>query len=169
MTISFYERLVSIFLSFYLSFYYSMSTTMPDIIQVIWNKNTLDQWFSSGETNKLHSNKYFNRKNGTIVLCIENSSIFGIAIIRSECYERCLLDQNVYFGDSCKYNKYECLIEFRKFANPILCSTISRMCGADPNKQSWYTHLSMRGCYLAGNKVSTEVRKQFQEIVMTWV
>lgn len=144
----------------------------PAIIQAIWDNTTESQWLTSGETSKLHHDTHFRYPVGTLILCINRDSrvIFGIATITSLCQERSLLDPEVYPGT--KYNKYECGLSFRKFKEPITIDLVATMCGwvkRPTSKQSWYIHMSMRGCYLDGQKVDPEVRRTFRNLVFTWV
>jgi hypothetical protein len=143
---------------------------MPAIIQSIVDTKSYDMWIKAG-SNKLHHTKRFGYEPGTIVLCINNhtASILGVAIIKTVCSEHHLLDPETYTEEYAKYNKYECDVTFREFARPISCSDVSKMCGADPAKRSWFLHLSMCTCYLAGEKVPAEVKEAFQKLVMTWV
>jgi hypothetical protein len=142
----------------------------PQIIQAIWDNRSLDMWITSGETDRLHHKSRFNYPVGTIVLCInkDTRSIFGVATITGECMERCLLDQPVYTGDYEMY-KFECKISFRMFAAPIKCEIVSVMCGTA--KRSWFYHLSMRTCYLAGVNptLDADVKARFIQLVNYWI
>ena len=143
---------------------------MPAIIQSIGDTKSYEMWMKAG-SNKLHHTKRFGYEPGTIVLCInkDTASILGVAIIKTACSEHHLLDPDLYTEEYAKYNKYECDITFREFARPLSCNDVSKMCGADPAKQSWFLYLSMCTCYLAGEKVPAIVKEAFQKLVMTWV
>ena len=149
-----------------------MSVPFPSIIQAFWNNTTRSLWISSGETNKLHSDKSFNcYPIGTIVLLIDKDEecIFGVSVMSSKCRIRDLLDIDVYTGSYAKYNKYECDVKTRMFLEPILCKDVSEMCHADPAKQSWYYHLAFRSCFMSGDKTSENTRNKFTKLVKTWI
>ena len=143
---------------------------MPEIIQAIWNTKTYNDWIASGIT-KLHHSRRFKFAVNTIVLCInkDTRSIFGVAVLKSTCKEHHLLDTDVYQGEYAKYNKYECDIIYRPFPKPILCKTVNEMCKADPHNKVWYNfRFTFVRCRLATENVLPDIKKRFEELVMTW-
>lgn len=145
----------------------------PRIIHAIWDNKTSEAWLSSGETNRIMNKKRINHPIGTRILCInkDTMSIFGVATITGKCEERSLLDPTVYMGlDYEKYNRFECSIDFRMFAAPINCETVSAMCGVVGTRNTWYLHLGLVTCYLGGDNKSLnhEVRTRFHHLVNTW-